>query len=164
MPDFVFRVIPWYWQQDSQNNRDAHHHFPPRSPSPLCSDTMTLFERSTSRVLSIVPSSSTRYHVKILALILALSVYSNSIRERTGLYNTGKLFFTLPNLRGIIFSTRPPSESSLSLMIFMRIRGDRRWQSPPRASRGIITYSSASTCFHVVFFCFRLFQMHVFPN
>ena len=50
---------------------------------------MTLVERST--VLSIVPSSSIRYHVKILALILALSVYSNSLRERTWLYREAVL-------------------------------------------------------------------------
>ena len=52
---------------------------------------MTLVERSTHGVLSIVPSSSTRYRLKILALILALSVYSNSLRERMWLYREAVL-------------------------------------------------------------------------
>ncbi len=38
-----------------------------------------------------MPYSSTRYRVKLLALVLALSVYSNSIRERTWLYREAVL-------------------------------------------------------------------------
>ena len=37
-------------------------------------------------MLSLVPSGTTQYHVKILALVLALCAYSNSIRERMWLY------------------------------------------------------------------------------
>ena len=41
--------------------------------------------------LSIMPYSSTHYRLKILVLILALSVYSNSLRERTWLYREAVL-------------------------------------------------------------------------
>ena len=59
-----------------------HHHF---FLTPWCTDW------STSRMLSIVSASSTHYRVKILVLILALCVYSNSIRERTWLYREAVL-------------------------------------------------------------------------
>ena len=48
--------------------------------------TLMLPEKLTSRMLTLVPSATTKYWVKLLALVLSLCAYSNSIRNCTWLY------------------------------------------------------------------------------
>ncbi len=45
-----------------------------------------MLEKFTSRMLTLVPSATTKYRVTILALVLSLCAYSNSIHDRTWLY------------------------------------------------------------------------------
>ena len=48
-------------------------------------------EKFTSRMLTLVPSATTKYRVKILALLLSLCAYSNSICDHTWLYHEAML-------------------------------------------------------------------------
>ena len=53
--------------------------------------TLMLSEEFSSRMFTLVPSASTKYQVKILALVLSLCAFSNSIRDRTWLYHAAIL-------------------------------------------------------------------------
>ena len=53
--------------------------------------TLMLSDKSTSRMLTLIPSATTKYGVKILALVLSLCAYSNSMRDRKWLYREAVL-------------------------------------------------------------------------
>ncbi len=60
-------------------------------PSPPLFPYVTLSNKSTSRMLTLLPSATTKYRVKILALVLSLCAYLNSMRNRKWLYRKAVL-------------------------------------------------------------------------